>query len=164
MDTAPDVDESILRGIWGQVAMEDLRSRFPQILLEYRDPWITWVLKSWRDYQGWRDSVRPRPPNGLPPFNLERLGPWQKDPGAGHCWLRTVEGGDPTKIEDRRIFVEKTPRVHDPSFGLGPKDFRSWIEGDKGRSDDDGDGLDPNSKRWADAFALALGYVLPEYL
>ena len=163
METPPDVDENLLRGLWGQVAMEHLRTRFPQILREYRDDHVTSVLRHARDYRGQRDFADPHPPRSIPPFSLGRLGPWQKDPRAGHAWLRTVEGGDPNKVEDRRVFVEKTPRVHDPSYGLGPKDFRSWVPGPKGECDS-GEGLDLDSKRWADAFALALGYELPEYL
>lgn len=95
------------------------------------------------------------------PGSLEVLGPWQQAPDATHCWLRTTEGGDSTAVADRRVFVEKTPRVYDPTLGLQPDDSWAWVEGDKGEADN-GDGPDLRSRAWADDMAEALGYVLPE--
>lgn len=95
------------------------------------------------------------------PGTLERLGPWTRDPTASHCWTRTVEGGDPANLQDRRVFVEKTPRVFDPTLGLLITDCWGWIQGDKGEADD-GQGPDLDSRKWADDFAEGIGYVLPE--
>lgn len=109
----------------------------------------------------------------------ETLSPWMRDPNAPHAWMRIVEGGDPHKIADRRVFVEKTPRVYDPACGV-PADtpFYArdrhwetrdgqrlpgpvWIEGYKGHADE-GDGPDLDSRRWADEKARELGYILTD--
>lgn len=114
----------------------------------------------------------------------ETLSPWMRVPNAPHAWMRIVEGGDPCKIADRRVFVEKTPRVYDPACGV-PADTRFypcgrgwdreiwktldglrlpgpvWIEGYKGYADE-GDGPDLDSRHWADVKARELGYILTE--
>lgn len=109
----------------------------------------------------------------------ETLSPWMRDPDAPHAWMRIVEGGDPRKLADRRVFVEKTPRVYDPTSGLAPDDryywdsltstWRDldnnrvpkpgWVGGGKGYADE-GDGPDLVSRRWADEKARELGYIL----
>lgn len=93
------------------------------------------------------------------PGSLETLGPWVKCPSAAHCWLRTREGGDPAVLADRRVFVEKTPRVFDPTLGLPIDNCYSWIQGSKGDADE-GDGPDMSSRAWADGMACALGYCI----
>lgn len=111
-----------------------------------------------RDFLHLARGARLRPSAGFP-MKLERLGPWQLCPGAQHCWLRTIEGGDPAKVADRRVFVEKTARVYDPSLGLPTSDSRAWVPGRKGEADE-GDVPDRLSQMWADEFAVALGYEL----
>lgn len=89
--------------------------------------------------------------------SLEELDPWQKDPDASWCWLRVVKGGDPNKIEDRRVFVEKTPRVFDPSLNIDITHCYSWIQGLKG-SYCEGDEFDEFARHWSNTMAIALGY------
>lgn len=98
-------------------------------------------------------------PNWIPNSGkLELLSDWIK---IDHCWLKTVINGNPEEVSDRRIFIEKTPRIHDPSFGLIPEDWRSWIEGYKGHADEDnGEGPDLESIKWAEEFAKFIGYRL----
>ena len=87
-----------------------------------------------------------------------------RDPTARHAWMRIIKGGDPANLDDRRIFVEKTPRVHDPRVSAVPSstgETSSWIGGPKGHADD-GDGPDLASRSWADVKARELGYVLPD--
>lgn len=94
----------------------------------------------------------------------EHLSLWMRDPAAPHAWMRIVKGGDPANLDDRRVFVEKTPRVHDPRISVVPSgagEPSSWIGGPKGHADD-GDGPDLASRRWADEKAVELGYVLPD--
>lgn len=96
----------------------------------------------------------------------ETLSLWMRDPDARHAWMRIVKGADPQDRAARRVFVEKTPRVHDPAQGevpTTPADHPrcSWIGGPKGHADD-GDGPDLGSRRWADEKARELGYVLPD--
>lgn len=119
------------------------------------------------------------------PVPGEHLSLWMRDPSAPHAWMRIRKGGDPSMLSDRRVFVEKTPRVYDPSSGVAPdenyclglagpggedrwenregKAIRGpgWIEGSKGHADE-GDGPDLASRRWADAKAAQLGYALPD--
>jgi hypothetical protein len=93
--------------------------------------------------------------NWIPDSNsLEVLSDWIKDE---HCWMKTILGGDPTNVRDRRIFIEKTPRVFDPSLGLDIEDWRSWIQGYKGHADE-GDGPDLDGLEWADEFSKFIGY------
>lgn len=94
----------------------------------------------------------------------ETLSLWMRDPDAGHAWMRIVAGGDPKDYDNRRVFVEKSPRVHDPAHGLPPSragEQSSWVFGPKGHADD-GQGPDLASRRWADEKARELGYVLPD--
>lgn len=89
--------------------------------------------------------------------SLEELEDWQKDPDSDHCWLRTIKNGDPNNIKDRRVFVEKIPRVFDPSLNIPIDNSRSWIQGLKGDYDE-GEGLDEYSRYWSNKMAKALGY------
>lgn len=91
------------------------------------------------------------------PDSLEELEDWQKDPNSNHCWLRTIKNGDPKNIKDRRIFVEKTPRIFDPSLNIDIENFQSQIQGLKGDYDE-GEGLDEYSRYWSNKMAKALGY------
>lgn len=81
-----------------------------------------------------------------------QLSPWMQAPEATHCWMRVVADSDPTQVENRKVFIEKSPRVFNAHKN-------EWAYGPKG----DGDlcGLDPNSRAWADAKALSLGYGIP---
>lgn len=92
------------------------------------------------------------------PDSLEELEDWQKDPDSDHCWLRIVKNGDPNNIKDRRVFVEKTPRVFDPSLNIPIDNSRSWIQGLKGDYDE-GEGLDEYSRYWSNVMAKTLGYT-----
>lgn len=121
---------------------------------KYRDRTIDLIRQHGRGVAVPEGGGRPHPTG-------ERLGPWVRCPEAEHCWLRAREGGDPATETDRRVFVEKTPRVFDPSLGLPIENGWAWVEGAKGRADD-GEGPDEDSRTWADAFARWLGYVLPE--
>ena len=96
----------------------------------------------------------------LPLPDLPRLGPWQPDPEAPHAFMRCVIGGNPNKVEDRRCFIEKTPRVYDPSLGMRPEDWRSWVPGDKGCGHECGK-YGP-SREFADRFARLLGYTIED--
>lgn len=89
--------------------------------------------------------------------SLNELSPWQKDPDASHCWLRTIKNGDPNNIKDRRVFVEKTPRVFDPSLNLDIKNCQSWIQGYKGSYCENED-FDEYARYWANHMTKALGY------
>jgi hypothetical protein len=103
------------------------------------------------------------PPTGLAPafpLHLERLGPWQPDPEAPHAFMRCVLGGDPNSVSDRRCFIEKTPRVYDPTLGMPPEDWRSWVPGDKGCGHECG--LYAPSRKFADRLARLLGYTIEE--
>ena len=79
---------------------------------------------------------------------METLSDWIDD---GHCSMRTVIGGDPESILDRRVLIEKTPRVMHPVS-------RNWEYGPKGSGEECGR-YQP-SRDWADAKARELGYKL----
>lgn len=96
----------------------------------------------------------------LAPLKHVHLGPWQADPDGPHAFMRCVIGGGPNKVEDRRCFIEKTPRVYDPSLGMPPEDWRSWVPGDKGCGDECG--RYAPSREFADRFARLLGYTIEE--
>lgn len=110
--------------------------------------------------RGQQRFVAPLTPAVLPPPDLPRLGPRQPDPEAPHAFMRCVIGGDPNKVEDRRCFIEKTPRVYDPSLGMPTEDWRSWVPGDKGCGDECG--MYGPSREFADRFARLLGYTIEE--
>ena len=90
-------------------------------------------------------------PNVIPAN--EQLSDWVN---IEDCWTRTIKGGNPEDVKDRRCFIEKTPRVYDRSFGFTPEDWRSWVSGYKGDYGDE----DGSSREWCDAFAEYLGYKL----
>jgi hypothetical protein len=124
---------------------------------EHRKKWITRL----NDPKGSFYS----PPNSSPILkddlnwisdsqSLEVLSDWIKDE---HCWMKTILGGNPNDVKDRRIFIEKTPRVFDPSLGLDIEDWRSWIQGYKGHADE-GDGPDLDGLEWEDEFSKFIGY------
>ena len=92
-----------------------------------------------------------------PPSSLEELEPWQKDPDNNHCWIRIVKGGDPNNVRDRRVFIEKTPRVFDPSLNLDILITNSWIQGLKG-SYCTGNNFDEYARYWSNVMAKTLGY------
>jgi hypothetical protein len=79
----------------------------------------------------------------------ELLSGWLKDPAAEHAYMRCVRGTDPLVVANRRVFIEKTPRVFDP-VGNG------WVYGPKGSGELCG--LDPKSRAWADMQAREFGY------
>lgn len=122
---------------------------------EHRKKWIVEISKACYYKLDGSPQHLQDDPNWIPDSkSLEVLSDWIKDE---HCWLKTIVGGDPTNIRDRRIFIEKTPRVFDPSLGLDIEDWRSWIQGYKGHADE-GDGPDLDGLEWADEFSKFIGY------
>lgn len=87
--------------------------------------------------------------------NKEELSEWVNVEG---CWTRTVKGGDPNNVIDRRCFIEKTPRIFDRNLGLGVTNCYSWVEGPKGYYGDE----DGTSRKWCDEVSKYLGYILPK--
>lgn len=121
-------------------------SKLRHILSEYREPHLRRLILTDSSLWG-RMST-----DGIPPFILPKLSEWMPCPKAEYAWMRIIKGGDPNNVNDRRVFVEKTPRVYDPTVLVPPSDSRAWIEGPKGECSD------PKYRVWADNFAEALGY------
>lgn len=127
--------------------------------LYHRKEWIDQFNNPSQYYSYYKSSDSPEKliddPNWIPNSKkLEILSDWIK---IDHCWLKTIINGNPDDINDRRIFIEKTPRVFDPSLGLIISDWRSWISGDKGDADE-GEGPDLESIKWSEEFAKFIGY------
>lgn len=130
-------------------------------ILEYRAYHLRLIARPKVGYlSGGQRFVVPTDLPAPPLPDLPRLGPWQPDPDAPYAFMRCVIGGDPNKVEDRRCFIEKTPRVYDPSLGMPPEDWRSWVPGDKGCGDECG--RYAPSREFADRFARLLGYTIEE--
>lgn len=72
-----------------------------------------------------------------------------------YCATRVLEGTDPSKVENRRAFIEKTPRVLD---GGDPNDSKNWRQGPKGCAPEYG-AYKP-SRAWCDKELKKMGYIL----
>lgn len=105
---------------------------------------------------------------------MRQITEWIED---GHCALRAFVGTDPSKIENRVAFIEKTPRVRIRPHYMGDnghgqrqwEDFLNWAQGPKGAGGGDPKkdgtyGFDVESRAWCDRMLVALGYELPSSL
>lgn len=86
-----------------------------------------------------------------------KLSPWTKDTDSDHCTMRFIEGTDPTQLENRVAFIEKTPRVRIRPFDNNSADWKNWHGGWKGD-----DGWDEVAQGWCDTHLVAMGYIVPD--
>lgn len=85
-----------------------------------------------------------------------KLSPWTKDTDSDHCAMRFIEGTDPTQIENRVAFIEKTPRVRFQPFNE-EADWKNWHQSYKGD-----DGSCEIGRGWCDTHLVAMGYIVPD--
>lgn len=126
--------------------------------LEYnRFDHIEYIIKNYTHYEENFINTKIFNLNPIFPLQLEELSDWIADANQSNCYMRIIKNGNPDKIEDRRVFIEKTPRVFDPTLGIAIKNCMSWVSGPKG---DDLYGLNPKSRSWADRYAKWIGYKI----
>lgn len=84
----------------------------------------------------------------------------------GYCATRVIAGSNPSKIENRIAFIEKSPRVRLAAFSE-ERDQDNWLYGSKGSGGENGNnpvnqlyGFYPPSRAWCDEKLLELGYIL----
>jgi hypothetical protein len=88
--------------------------------------------------------------------SLQRLSPWTEVPDtAGKCWMRFLEGTDPSDVANRVAFIEKTARVRLAEMTDPGTDSMNWFAGPKGA-----DGNDQRVRDWCDEHLVELGYSL----
>lgn len=88
------------------------------------------------------------------PYKGVRLSPWIVV--EEFCATRVLEGTDPNDFQNRRAFIEKTPRVLISG---------EWVQGPKGGGGgdprrDETYGFAPRSRAWADQKLRELGAIL----
>ena len=77
----------------------------------------------------------------------------------GFCVTRVLQGTDPEAIENRRAFIEKTPRVFNG---------KEWVYGPKGTGgsgnaeEEQIYGFYPPSRAWCDEQLKTMGYTFDE--
>lgn len=71
------------------------------------------------------------------------------------CATKVIFGTDPSKVENRVAFIERSPRVRVKAF-TEVDDFENWEFGNKG----DDYGMDEESRKWCDEKLIKLGYKL----
>jgi hypothetical protein len=86
-----------------------------------------------------------------------KVSEWLPVPDS-ECFMRVIEGTDPSVVANRVAFIEKTPRVRVKPW-TEEDDWKNWQQGPKGGLDY---GKDNNSRVWCNHRLPELGYQIPD--